>query len=76
MEIETNGSLPFLDDLVTKKPNGSLRQSVYRKPIHAGFYCHTKSDYHPSQKHAVLAVLINCAKTIHVCDAQCLSDEI
>jgi hypothetical protein len=56
MEIEMNRSLTFLDVLVTKKPNGSLGHSVYRKPTHIDLCLHAKSHHHPSQKHAVLAV--------------------
>jgi hypothetical protein len=68
MEIETNGSLPFLDVLVTKKPDSSVGHSVYRKPTHTGLYLLAKSHHHPSQKHAVLTTLINRAKTM--CDTE------
>jgi hypothetical protein len=74
MEIETNGSLPFLDVLVTKKPDRSVGHSVYRKPTHIDLCLHAKSHHHPSQKHAVLTALINRAKTM--CDAECPRNEI
>ena len=33
MEIEENGTIPFLDCLVTRE-NNTLRTTVYRKPSH------------------------------------------
>jgi hypothetical protein len=33
MEVEQNGSLPFLDVLVSRKPDGSLGHSVYTRAI-------------------------------------------
>ncbi|XP_046407088.1 uncharacterized protein LOC124171582 [Ischnura elegans] len=38
MEIEENSRLPFLDALVSKKKNGRLGHSVYRKPTHTDQY--------------------------------------
>lgn len=29
-----SGQIAFLDSLVTRQPNGTLRLSVYRKPTH------------------------------------------
>ncbi|XP_048519274.1 uncharacterized protein LOC125503262, partial [Dendroctonus ponderosae] len=34
MEVEKDGRLPFLDVLVTRKANGKLAHTVYRKPTH------------------------------------------
>jgi hypothetical protein len=34
MEVEQNGSLPFLDVLMSRRPDESLRHSVYRKCTH------------------------------------------
>jgi hypothetical protein len=67
-------SLPFLDVLVTKEQNGTLGRTVYRKPIHMDLYLHAESHHHPSQKHAVLASLINWAKTVY--DTESLNSEI
>jgi hypothetical protein len=64
--------LPFLDVLVTKNPDGSLGRSV--QETHTDLYLHANSQHHPSQKHAVLTVLINRAKTI--CDITILNAEI
>jgi hypothetical protein len=74
IKMEENGMLPFLDVLVTKKPDGSLGHTVYRKPAHTDLYLHAKSHHHPSQKHAVLTTLINRAKT--TCDTKSLNAEI
>jgi hypothetical protein len=43
MEIEKDRSLPFLDVLVTRKPDGSLGHEVYRKPTHTDRYTFTPS---------------------------------
>jgi hypothetical protein len=69
-EMEKDGSLLFLDFEVAKKPHGTLEHTVYRKPTRTDLYLCAKSHRHPSQKHAVLANLINQAKTI--CDTECL----
>jgi hypothetical protein len=50
MEVEQNGSLPFLDVLVSRRPDGSLGHSVYRKSTHTDLYLHAKSEHHPAQK--------------------------
>jgi hypothetical protein len=44
--------------------DGSIGHSIYRKCTHTDIYLHAKSYHHPSQKHRVLATLINCVKTI------------
>ncbi|GJQ77708.1 hypothetical protein Trydic_g12829 [Trypoxylus dichotomus] len=38
MEVEKNGVMPFLDVLVTRKLNGRLGHSVYRKPTRIDIY--------------------------------------
>jgi hypothetical protein len=58
MEVEQQGTLPFLDVLVKRGPNGSLGHSVYRKPMHTDLYLHAKSEHHPAQKRAMLSTLV------------------
>ena len=43
MESESNQTLPFLDVLLVKRPDGSLQRSVYRKPTWTGQYINFNS---------------------------------
>jgi hypothetical protein len=73
MEMEHNKSLLFLDVLVSRKPEGSLGHTVYRKPMHTDLYLHAKSEHHLAQKGAVLTILIQRARSI--CDVESLEGE-
>ena len=57
MEIEVDGSLPYLDVHVTKKQDGSLAHQVYRKKIHIEQYLHVELHHHPTKKLPVLNTL-------------------
>jgi hypothetical protein len=74
MKLEENCSLPFLDVLVSRRPDGILGHTVYRKPTQTDLYLHAKSEHHPAQKKAALTTLVQCARTI--CDANSLNTEI
>ncbi|XP_076660227.1 uncharacterized protein LOC143363547, partial [Halictus rubicundus] len=75
MEIEnTDRSLPFLDVLITRKPDGSLGQQVYRKPTHTNRYLHASSHHHPAQKNSVISSLIN--RAISISEKQHLPQEL
>jgi len=50
METEKEGRRPFLDVMVTRKPNGTLAHAVYPKPTHTNRYHNSGSNHHPSQK--------------------------
>ena len=47
MELEEGGSIPFLDTRVTRKVEGKLDITVYRKPTHTDWYLHF-SSHHPT----------------------------
>ena len=44
-ETRTDGSMPFLDFLITPKEDGSLQTSVYRKPTHTDLYLQWDSHH-------------------------------
>lgn len=73
METEQNGQLPFLDVLVTRRPDGTLGHSVYRKPTHTNRYLHADSHHHPATKRGVLSTLAHRASLI--CDHNSLESE-
>jgi hypothetical protein len=74
MEVEQNQSLPFLDVLVSRRPDGSLGHRVYRKPMHPDLYPHAKSAHNPAQKKGVLTSLKQHAWKL--CDTDSLDEEI
>jgi len=73
MEEEDNGSIPFLDVLVTRKVDGTLGHKVFRKKTHTESYLHADSHHHPSQKIGVLNTLAIRASRIF--DSEHLKDE-
>jgi hypothetical protein len=74
METEQDRTLPFLDVLVSRRLDGTLGHTVYRKTTHTDLYLHAKSEHHPAQKRVVLTTLIRRAKTL--CDLDSLEKEI
>jgi hypothetical protein len=74
MEAEQDRTLLFLDILVSRRLDGTLGHTVYRKSTHTDLYLHAKSEHHLAQKRAVLTTLIQCAKTL--CDPDSLGKEI
>ena len=64
MEPTQQGSLPFLDTLVTIQPDNTLSTSVYRKPTHTDQYLHWDSNHHITAKHSVYNTLAHRAKTV------------
>ena len=59
-----DGSLPFLDTLVTVKEDGSLSTSIYRKPTHTNQYLQWDSHHSIANKYSVINSLIYRAKNI------------
>ena len=61
-EPDQEGSLPFLDTLVSPGPIKSLITSVYRKPTHTDQYLHWDSNHFIMAKHSVFNTLVHRAK--------------
>ena len=63
-ELEEGGSIPFLDTRVTRKVDGKLDVTVYRKPMHTDRYLHF-SSHHPNHvKKGLVRCLYDRARNI------------
>ena len=56
-EPNEDGSIAFLDMLITPDPNGRLNTSVYRKVTHTDQYLHWDSHHAISSKYSVVGTL-------------------
>jgi hypothetical protein len=74
VEEEENGSISFLDVLLTRKDNGKLSKKVYRKPTHTDKYLNFQSYHHLSQKISVIDSLVY--RAIRICDDEFLQEEL
>ena len=63
-ELENNGVLNFLDVLLSKRPDGSLQRSVFRKSTWTGQYTHFLSFVPLRQKRNLVKTLTHRAKRI------------
>ena len=63
-DTQTDGSLPFLDTLVTPQAEGTLSTSVYRKPAHTNQYLQRDNHHAISGKYSVISTLFHRAKEI------------
>ena len=59
-----DGSMPFLDTLVTPQSDGSLATTVYRKPTHTNQYLHWDSHHAIANKYSIISTLLHRAKQI------------
>ena len=63
-EPRADGSIAFLDMLITPDENGRLNTSVYRKETHTDQYLHWDSHHSISSKYSVVGTLFHRARTV------------
>ena len=61
-DSKADGSMPFLDMLITPTENGRLTTTVYRKPTHTDMYLKWDSHHPISEKYSVVGTLHHRAK--------------
>ena len=59
-----DGSIPFLDTLITPNNDGCLQKQVFRKPTHTNQYLKWDSHHAISNKYSVISSLLHRAKDI------------
>ncbi|XP_046395763.1 uncharacterized protein LOC124163025 [Ischnura elegans] len=64
MEMEKDGTLPFLEILIHRKKVGSLGHKVYRKPTDTDLYLSGQSHHHSPQRIVVMSKLLHQAQSI------------
>ena len=64
METKNNNKIAFLDNLVTREPDGKLLTSVYRKPTHTDQYLAYDSHHPQSVKRGTVKCLHDRSKRI------------
>ena len=63
-DSKDNGSMPFLDMLITPTEDGRLNTTVYRKLTHTDMYLKCDSHHPISSKYSVVGTLHHRAKTV------------
>ena len=63
-ERETNGSLAFLDCMTSKRNDGSIKVTIYRKPTHTDQYLAFSSNHPLEHKVSVIRTLYHRAQTV------------
>ena len=74
IEIENNGKLPFLDILLTRSIDNSIKFSVYRKPTHSNSYIHAYSRHSYNFKVATISGIF--LRAYRICSPEFLDAEI
>ena len=64
VEPTQQGSLPFLDTLVTIQPDNTFSTTVYREPTHTDQYQHWDSNHHINAKQTVYNTLAHRAEKV------------
>ena len=64
IEVEKDGTLPFLDILFWRKDDGSLDNTVYKKPTHTDQYLDFQSHHPPNVKRGLVRCLYDRARAI------------
>ena len=64
MELERDGSLPFLDTKLTRREGGALDVTVFRKSTHMDRYLHFSSNHPASAKRAAVRSLFDRARNV------------
>ena len=59
-----DGSIPFLDILITPQSDGTFTTKVYRKPTHTDLYLHWDSHHDLASKYSLINNLPHRARTI------------
>ena len=63
-DSKPDGSMPFLDMMITPREDDRLSTTVYRKPTHTNLYLQWDSHHPISSKYSVVGTLHHRAKTI------------
>ena len=63
-DSKPDGSMPFLDILITPREDGSLKTTVFRKPTHTDLYLHWDSNHTITSKYGVVDTLHHRAQVI------------
>ena len=63
-ETGPDGSIPFLDLLITPEADGTLTTKVYRKPTHTDQYLQWDSNHNLASKYSVINTLTHRARTL------------
>ena len=63
-EPKDDGSIPFLDTIITPATDGTFTIGVYRKPTHTDLYLSWHSNHNLAAKYSVINTLMHRAHTI------------